>query len=150
VLDVWQRHDRLSVIGALALSPTHRRMGCYFHVQQRNIVTSDVLGFVRQLRRQLRRPIILVWDRWPVHRSTERLLSAKHDDWLRIEYLPAYAPDLNPVEAVWGHTKRTPLGNFVASDIQDLDNAVNEALCDLHDTPRLQWSCFRLAQLDTN
>jgi transposase len=150
VLDVWHRHDRLSAIGALALSPTRRRVSCYFHVQPRNIITPDVVGFVQQLHRQLRRPITLVWDRWSVHRAAERLLSAKYDDWLRVEYLPGYAPDLNPVEGIWGHTKRVPLGNFAAHDIHDLDDAVNEALCDFHDTPRLLWSCFELAQLDTS
>lgn len=150
VLDVWQRHDRLSVTGALALSPDRRRKSLYFQVQSSNILTTDVVAFVRGLRRHLRRPITLVWDRWQVHRSAERWLAKNTANWLKIEYLPAYAPELNPVEGVWGHTKSNALGNYQALDVLDLDDAVNEALCDLHDTPRLLQSFFEIAQLDTS
>lgn len=150
VFDAWQRHDRLSAIAGLALAPQRQRVGFYFHVHKRNIIAPDVVGFVRQLRRQLRRPLTLVWDRWSVHRKAEQLLRAKFDDWLRIEYLPAYAPELNPVEGAWGHTKTNPLANYAPEDVEDLDDAVNEALCDLHTTPRLLWSFFKLAKLDSS
>lgn len=150
VLDVWQRHDRLSVIGALALAPQRRRKSLYFHVQSSNILTPDVLAFVHGLRRQLRRPLTLVWDRWQVHRSAERWLALHAADWLKIEYLPAYAPELNPVEGVWGHTKSHALGNYEAIDVFDLDDTVNQALWDLHDTPRLLQSFFEGARLDTS
>ena len=150
VLDVWQRHDRLSVIGALALAPQRRRKNLYFHVQSSNIVTPDVLAFVRDLRRQLRRPLTLVWDRWQVHRSAERWLAEHAAHWLKIEYLPAYAPELNPVEEVWGHTKSHALGNYTAIDAFDLEDTVRGALSDLHDTPRLLQSFFAGAGLDTS
>jgi len=97
-LGAWKRHDRLSVVDSLALAPRRKRAGFYFQVQRRNIVASDVVDYVHQLRRQLRRPLTVVWDRWRVHRKAEELLLARHSDWLRIEYLPAYAPELNPVE----------------------------------------------------
>ena len=150
VLDVWQRHDRLSVIGALALAPQRRRKSLYFHVQSSNILTPDVLAFVHGLRRQLRRPLTLVWDRWQVHRSAERWLALHAAKWLKIEYLPAYAPELNPVEGVWGHTKSHALGNYEAIDLFDLDDTVNQALRNLHDTPRLLQSFFEGARLDTS
>jgi transposase len=150
ILDAWQRHDRLSVVGGLALAPRRQRAGFYFRVQRQNIVAPDVVNFVRQLRRQVRRPLTLVWDRWKVHRKADELLLAKYGDWLRIEYLPAYAPELNPVEGAWGHTKGNPLANYAPEDLADLDDAVNEALCDLHTTPRLLWSFFELAKLDNS
>jgi DDE superfamily endonuclease len=150
VLDVWQRHDRLSVIGALSLAPQRRRKNLYFHVQSSNILTPDVLTFVYGLRRQLRRPLTLIWDRWQVHRSAERWLAIHAATWLKIEYLPAYAPELNPVEGVWGHTKSNTLGNYEAIDVFDLDETVNQALADLHHTPRLLQSFFDATQLDTS
>src|SRR3569623_1370899 len=60
-LEVRQRRDRLSVTVALALSPDRRRKSMYFQAQSSNILTTDVVAFVRCLRRHLRRPITLIW-----------------------------------------------------------------------------------------
>jgi len=95
----WDRHDRLSVIGGVALAPQRERVGLYFQVHDQNVRAEQIVEFVWHLRRQLRRRIILVWDRGGIHRAAAKRL---HDraDWLEIEWLPAYAPELNPVEAL--------------------------------------------------
>ena len=90
----WDRHDRLSAIGALSLAPWARRIGMYFELLDHNIRAEDVVAFLKQLRRHLRRPIILVWDRWSVHRKAARLLREAKCDWIHFEWLPGYAPDL--------------------------------------------------------
>jgi transposase len=41
-----------------------------------------------------------------------------------VEWLPAYAPDLNPVEPVWSHTKYADLANFAPDDLAALEGAV--------------------------
>lgn len=69
--------------------------------------------------------------------------------WLKIEYLPAYAPELNPVEGVWGHTKSNALGNYEALTVCDLEETVDQALADLHHTPQLLQSFIHGAQLET-
>jgi transposase len=52
-------------------------------------------------------PLLTVWDWLPAHRSR---LAAEFVELLKgqiaLEYLPAYAPALNPVEYLWGHWKR--------------------------------------------
>jgi putative transposase len=40
-------------------------------------------------------------------------------DWLHVIRLPAYAPDLNPVEAVWSHLKRS-IGNLAVHGVDHL------------------------------
>ena len=65
----WDRRDRLSVISAITLSPQRRRFGLYFDIHDHNINSDAFEVFVRWLRRQIRRGIILVLDRWSVHRS---------------------------------------------------------------------------------
>ena len=143
----WDRRDRLSVIGAVVLSPTRTRVGCCFDVQRKNVKTDDVVAFLRRLRRKVRRPLIVVWDRWSVHRSAEKRIAKL--GWKRVEFeqLPAYCPELNPVEAMWSHAKYADLANFVPDDADDLTGAVNASLDDQAHDHRLKLSFFKTAQL---
>lgn len=129
------------------MAPSRRRVGLYFQVQPANLRTPDLIRFLRRLRRQLRRPIVLICDRWSVHRSAVRKLQQAGAAWLSVEWLPAYAPDLNPVECLWGHTKYSELANFVPNDFQQLHDGVVESLCDQYDQADLKLSFFRQAKL---
>lgn len=87
----WDRYDRLSVIGAVALSPRRRHISTPFHIQEENVRTDDVVSLVRQLRKQLRRPLIICWDRWSVHRSTAKQINASRLKNIEFELLLTYA-----------------------------------------------------------
>ena len=141
----WDRHDRFSVLGALSLAPWALRIGLYFQLFDHNITAAEVVEFVKQLHRQLGRQLILVWDRWSVHRSAARQLARYN--WLQLEYLPAYAPELNPVEAVWNHTKYGDLANFVPATADNLRHSIIDSLTHQRSDSRLKYSCFRYAQL---
>jgi transposase len=141
----WDRHDRWSVIGALSLAPWALRIGAYFQLYDHNIVAPDVIAFVKQLHRQLGRELIVVWDRWNVHRSAATKLSKF--DWLQIEYLPSYAPELNPVEAMWNHTKYSDLANFIPDDVIHLQRAIHKSLQNQRQDAPLKHSFFQYADL---
>jgi hypothetical protein len=102
----WDRRDRLSVIGSLSVSARRRRIGLYFVVHEKNVTAEEVEAFLREVQRHLRRRLIVVMDRWAVHRKVAKNLFGDERFW--IEWLPPYAPDLNPVEYVWDHSKRRP------------------------------------------
>ena len=143
----WDRRDRLSAICALSVSPLQRRIGLYFQLFPHNIRTPQVVYFVRDLHRHLRRQVILVWDRWNVHRSAARQLTEHGCRWIRFEWLPAYAPDLDPVEAVWNFTKYNDLANFIPDDVDHLRTAIHESIaCQCTDADRKR-SYFRSAKL---
>lgn len=142
-----QRHDRLSVIGSLSLSPRRRRIGVAFDVQDENIRTPHVVAYLRQLHRQLRLPLLVVMDRLNVHRAAARELRQANARWFHVEWLPAYAPDLNPVEAMWGHSKCSDLANFAPDDVDHLRDAVIESVGDLEWDERLKQSFFQTAKL---
>ena len=143
----WQRHDRLSVIASLSVSPRRRRIGVAFTVHDKNIRTPQIIAYLRQLHRQLRRPLLVVMDRLSVHRAAVRQLRDQRANWLHVEWLPAYAPDLNPVEPIWGHTKCSDLANFVPNDVNHLRDAVINSIGDLELNERLKHSFFQTAQL---
>jgi putative transposase len=48
-------------------------------------------------------------------------------DWLHVIRLPAYTPDLNPVEGVWSHLKRS-LGNLAVHGIDHLQAIIKNRL----------------------
>lgn len=143
----WDRHDRLSVISAITVSPKERRLRLYFAIHTENIRTPHVLSFLQQLHRHLRRPCCLVWDRWNVHRSAARKLQDRHPDWFDFEWLPAYAPELNPVEQVWNHAKYSQLANYIPDDLLDLDIEVDLALDGYRNDQNFLHACFRYAEL---
>jgi transposase len=145
---VWHRHDRLSVIGALCLAPQRQRIGLYFRLHDDNINAPAVVSFLRHLHQRLRRKLIVVWDRLNVHRSAAAQLKAKGEDWLQVEWLPAYAPELNPVEAMWSHTKVSDLANFVPDDVGRLEDGVVESLSDQYYDRRLKRGYFHAARLE--
>ncbi len=143
----WDRHDRLSVISAITLSPQRRHFGLYFDIHDQNINTDAFEVFVRWLRRQIRRGIILVMDRWSVHRSGARRLVERLGSKLCVEWLPAYAPDLNPVEQVWSHTKYADLANYIPDDVEALAYEVMDSLEQAGGRQQLLRSFFDHAEL---
>jgi transposase len=143
----WDRRDRLSVIGVVTLAPARTRVGSYFDVQRENIRADDVVNFLRRLRRKLRRPLIIVWDRWNVHRCAARRIAAARWKQIEFEPLPAYAPELNPVEAMWSHAKYADLANYVPDDANDLAAAVHASLNGQSQNHQLKRSYFKTAQL---
>ena len=95
---VWNRHDRLSVQAAITLPPRRKRLGIYFRLYEHNIDAQDVVSFVGHLLRMIRRKVVLIWDRWSGHRAAVAILQTRYPDQLEVEWIPAYAPELNPVE----------------------------------------------------
>ena len=65
-----------------------------------------------------------------------RVLCARYPR-LHLERLPAYAPDLNPVEQVWSHLKYARLPNFVPGSLSHLDRTVRSHRQSVGQTPGL-------------
>lgn len=143
----WDRHDRLSVSAGLTLSPCKCRLGLYFQLHDHNIRFQEVIAFITSLRRHLRRKFILVLDRYSAHRKAVRLLKARHPDWFEVEWLPAYAPDLNPVEMLWNHTKYADLANFIPEDVHHLHQSIVTSIQNTRTKTQLIRSFFQHTRL---
>jgi len=146
VMYSWDRHDRLSVIAGLSLSARARRVGLYFTIHEKNVTAEEVETFVRQVQRSVGRKLIVVMDRWAVHRKAARSLFGDTRFW--IEWLPPYAPDLNPVEHVWNHTKYGDLANYVPDDLLDLEIECEISIDQTRKRPELLQSFFHAAELE--
>jgi hypothetical protein len=124
----WDAHDRLSVLSALTLSPAGKRLDLLFDVWGHNITAAEVLVMLRGLSRRFPNGYILVLDRWSPHRAAVRQLAGVAGGRIQVEWLPPYAPTLNPVERVWGHGKHVELANFVPDDAEHLRREMEAAL----------------------
>jgi transposase len=145
VMYCWDRHDRLSVIAGLTVSAQRHRVGLYFAIHERNVKTPEVEAFIRSVQRQVARPLIVVMDRLGAHQSAAKRLSG--DERFAIEWLPGYAPDLNPVEAAWSRTKYTDLANYVPDDVMDLEIEAEMALEATQGNQKMLRSFFQSARL---
>ena len=54
--------------------------------------------------------------------------AADQHHWLRIEPRPGYAPELNPIEQVWGNLKSAELANLCRDSIAELAAVADQGL----------------------
>jgi transposase len=144
----WARHDRLSVVGAITVSPVHKRVGFYFSMSPKNCTGDDLFAFVQQLRGHLKRPLLIIWDRFSGHKKAARLLHDLYSKRIHVKELPAYAPELNVVDHAWGHTKYGELANFIPRDLDDLADEVAGSMLRKHQRPDLLRAFCQHARLD--
>jgi transposase len=77
------------------------------------IRSPQVVRFLKHLRRHIRGRVVLLWDGLHAHRSLEtRAYVESQRAWLTVHRLPAYAPELNPVEGMWAWCKGTVAANL--------------------------------------
>ena len=137
----------VSVISAITVSPRQLRLGLYFQTYHKAVSTEEAFEFMRSMRRSLRRKVIFVLDRLSVHRSAARQMLERFGRSVCFEWLPPYAPELNPCEGIWNHGKNVQLGNFPFADAKHLDNEVTNALCGQRSRQSLLRSFFAYARL---
>lgn len=139
VLRRFGRHrDKVSTVAALSASPQSRRLGLCWQTDPKNYVTAEAMViFLEKLLRRLRGRVIVVWDGGSSHKGPliRELLARRKR--LHLERLPPYAPDLNPVEWVWGYLKYGRLANFVPRHVRHLERVVQGHLREVAQTPRL-------------
>ena len=121
---------KISAIGAVTVRHSGRNPRIMFRLLQgRNASSVEFIAFLEQLLQNIRGKIIVIWDRLPAHRSKKLkkwLITAKR---IQLEFLPPYAPELNPVEYLWSYLKFASLANFCPADSDELYKETKVALC---------------------
>jgi transposase len=121
-------YRKVSCIGGLSISPRRRRLQWYlkFHTDT-SIRQPQVIAFLHHLLRQIRGVVVVVWDRLLAHRGGEVRRWAQRHPRLTLEYLPPYAPELNPNEYGWGYLKNNELANYGPAELKELEHRVRRA-----------------------
>jgi transposase len=140
------RRDRTSVISGLSISPVRQRIGLYFQCHRKNIGHPEVCLFLGHLLRHLRGEVIVLWDNASIHKGDRIRELASRFPRLHFEFLPAYAPQLNPDEEVWAQAKGA-LANGRPDHLDELVWTVKYVLGNLkRSQPRLR-ACIHQSEL---
>ena len=140
------RHDRISAISGIAVSP--RRFHCTLYCQlfEDNIQGEEAALFLRHLLHQIPGHLIVLWDNGKIHRGDpvqELLLRTRR---LYLVPFPSYAPELNPDEGVWNHLKNR-LANGRPDTQAELMDVLADEICRLAASPGLLRSCIQHSEL---
>jgi transposase len=106
---------QLTVIAALGAR------NFYFRLVQGPIQKRQIVEFLKTLQRQIGGRLLIIWDGLPQHRS--RVVAdylGSTNGKVVMEYLPGYAPELNPSEYIWAYMKQHELANFCRDTISEV------------------------------
>lgn len=117
VLYHWSGRDHLSVMGAVTTT-----LKVYTLVRSKAVNGLHCIEFLEYLLRQIGGSLLVIWDGSPIHRRRavkDFIAGVGRARWV-VEALPAYAPDLNPMEWMWKHLDYVELRNRTCMDLEEL------------------------------
>ncbi len=124
----WKRHN---MAVALCFSPDGSTADVVFHFDPKAYNDESLQFFLADLHQLLgeETKVTLIWDGLPSHRSKPmQAFLGTQRRWLTVERLPAYAPELNPVEGLWGNVKGTELANLCPDTIGEAMEAAESGI----------------------
>ena len=135
--------ERVSVAGLVCLKPgqpghlftvvgVHRRR----KGERRSLSEADYAALFSAAHHALQAPLIVIWDNLNTHRTHAMRRAITRRAWLKVAYLPAYAPELNAAEGAWSLLKNS-LGNLAVFSIDDLAAIIKTRLRSIQHRPAL-------------
>lgn len=121
----------------------------YFRFFVGAIKSAQIVEFLGALQRQIGKPLLIVWDGVATHKSklVRPWLDAQ-DGRIVMAFLPPYAPELNPVEAIWAYLKQHEIANLCPSDLAEVSDFARRRLTSRQRRPRLVRAFWKQAELD--
>ena len=116
-----------------------------FHAHPAADATDSLTVVLGELRRFLGGgKATLIWDNLPAHHSRAvRRWTRSQRGWLVVEYLPADAPDPNPVEGLWANLKAVELAGLAAATLEGLQAVVGRGIDRIRGAWHLPYSFLR-------
>ncbi len=120
----------------------------YFRFFHGAIKGPQLVEFLKALQAQINRKLLIIWDGLPAHRSRlVRDYVDSLDDHIVLERLPGYAPELNPVEYLFGYTKQRELANLCLDTIDEVKRYATRRLKSMQRRPTLISAFWKQAEL---
>jgi DDE superfamily endonuclease len=121
---------RASMAAALGYHPDGTKARLCFHLQPDSYDTDSLIGVLDQLKGfDAGHQVVLLWDGLSSHWSYKmRAHLDTQRDWLTVERLPAYAPELNPAEYLWANLKGAELANFAGDTLAEVTDQAQHGI----------------------
>jgi len=140
---------KLSICSVIAYWWNGTKYRLFFRVVGGSYNDQKLISFLEQLMDEpgMNR-LILLWDGLPAHRSQRMVEHLQHfKDCLRVVRLPAYAPDINPVEGLWANIEGQELANRSVKDLGEMVEGVRDGFIRVHSESWLLHSFLKHAGL---
>jgi transposase len=119
-----------------------------FMVTEKTCTTPVFIDFLKRLLFKQEKPVFLIVDGHPVHKSKKvQAFVESTEGKLRLYYLPGYSPELNPDETVWAYVKHHVTGKKTISGPEQFLKIVKEALYALMHKPVIVSAFFQKPSL---
>ncbi|MHB8565604.1 MAG: IS630 family transposase [Nitrososphaerales archaeon] len=135
--------ERLSVIGGITLNGR-----IHFKVHEGTIRKEQIIEYLKQVLRHIKRHIVLLWDGSRSHKAriVNEFLEEKKDR-ITAFRLPPYYPKFNPVEFLWTHVKWSKMRGFCPMQLGDLRKKLNNCVRAARRRPDIVRSYFRASEI---
>ena len=138
---VVERDGRRPSVNAIGM--VSARGAFYWEFFRGTFTSARFAGFLERFMKRRKGPVVIVLDNHPVHVSKAVVrLAERSEGRLRLEYLPAYAPELNPQEQAWRYAKRTGISRNPLRDGESISERAERDLEAMQRKPRLIRSFF--------
>ncbi|GAA2425325.1 hypothetical protein GCM10010421_09990 [Streptomyces glaucus] len=136
----WKRASMAGALGHHFADPDRGARLC-FHLEPGSYDTAGLIEVLEQMKVFYRgERVVLVWDGLSAHRSRAMRARVAEQDWPTLERLPAYAPELNPVELLWSSLKKRELADLAGDHLADVADATEQGIHRINANLRLPWS----------
>jgi transposase len=134
VLEQGCRYKHLSVISAVTETGQF-----YYAIQEESFTGETVAQFLRYLYKEIRYPLLAVWDNASIHRAHEvkDFLCSENQGHIHLVAQPGYSPELNADEQTWNWLKYHELKNICCKTLAELKERVQEAAEKLKSKPSI-------------
>lgn len=120
----------------------------YFRFFPGAVRSEQIIEFLDALKRQIKRPLLIIWDGVATHRSRKvKAWLEALDGHIAVARLPAYAPELNPVEAIWAYLKKHEIANLCLDTIGEVGAFARNRLKSMQRRPTLITAFWKQAEL---
>jgi putative transposase len=146
---IWtsvEHNERFNLIGGLCLTPGARKLKLYVRSYWDTVTGEQVVDFLEHLLAHVPGPIVLLWDKHPIHkRKVVKAFLSRHPR-VMVEWFPTAAPELNPTEGVWAQVSEYTASTAPHSKAE-LQRNVMAGLARTRRSQRRLWACILGSEL---
>ena len=141
-----EHNARLNLIGAWCVTPAARKIKLHVQSYWCVLTGQEVIAFLKHLLRHVRGPIMLLWDKHPIHKRKIVTQFLERHPRIEVHWFPTCAPELNPMEFVWTQVSEST-ANTAPHNVMELQTIVRRGVARTRNSQKRLWACVYASDL---